>query len=174
VRALRAHEGVAADAGLWAGEVSRQYRRLLLAAAVERREERINAQGQRETRVLRKGMSREAVDAERARLERGGKGAGALGSRGAAMDRGHHADDDEGDEEDEGGDLPYAKALRCRIRYFTDGVVIGSRSFVNEAFEQGRERFGPRRKDGARRLRGPAAALAGSVWNLRDLRKGVV
>ena len=31
-----------------------------------------------------------------------------------------------------------------------DGAVIGSREFVNEAFAAARERFGPKRKDGAR------------------------
>jgi hypothetical protein len=64
--------------------------------------------------------------------------------------------------------------LRCRVRYFTDGVVIGSRMFVNEAFAAARERFGAKRKDGARKMRGAAAAAAsGVLWSLRDLRKGV-
>jgi hypothetical protein len=62
--------------------------------------------------------------------------------------------------------------LRCRVRYFTDGAVIGSRGFVNEAFVAARERFGPRRKDGARKLRGSAAAAAGLLWSARDLRQG--
>lgn len=69
-------------------------------------------------------------------------------------------------------DLGVARMLRCRVRYFTDGAVIGSRQFVNEAFEGARERFGPKRKDGARKLRGPgAAAAAGILWSLRDLQK---
>jgi hypothetical protein len=59
------------------------------------------------------------------------------------------------------------------VRYFTDGVVIGSRMFVNEAFAASRERFGAKRKDGARKMRGAAAAAAGVLWSLRDLRKGV-
>lgn len=62
--------------------------------------------------------------------------------------------------------------LRQRVRYFTDGAVIGAKEFVNEAFANARERFGPRRKDGARKLRGPAAA-AGTLWSMRDLRVGV-
>ena len=73
-----------------------------------------------------------------------------------------------------GGELSLGEVLRLRVRYFSDGVVLGSRGFVNEAFAHGRERFGPRRKDGARKLRGPAAALAGAMWNMRDLRKGVI
>jgi hypothetical protein len=63
--------------------------------------------------------------------------------------------------------------LRHRVRYFTDGAVIGSRSFVNDAFASARERFGPKRKDGARKMRGDAfGAAAGILWSLRDLRKG--
>ena len=68
-------------------------------------------------------------------------------------------------------DLGVAKMLRCRVRYFTDGAVIGSKEFVNEAFANARERFGARRKDGARKLRGSATASAGILWSLRDLQK---
>lgn len=41
---------------------------------------------------------------------------------------------------------------------------------MNEAFEGARERFGPKRKDGARKLRGRAGPAAGVLWSLRDLR----
>ncbi len=70
-------------------------------------------------------------------------------------------------------DLGIAKMLRCRVRYFTDGAVIGSKEFVNEAFAGARDRFSERRKDGARRLRGSGAAAKGVLWSLRDLRVGV-
>ena len=70
-------------------------------------------------------------------------------------------------------DLGMAKMLRCRIRYFTDGAVIGSKGFVNEAFENARERFGAKRKDGARKLKGGGTAASGTLWSLRDLRKGI-
>jgi REP element-mobilizing transposase RayT len=70
-------------------------------------------------------------------------------------------------------DLGMAAMLRCRIRYFTAGAVIGSKEFVNEAFSSARDRFGTRRKDGARKLRGAGAAAAGRLWSLRDLRKGI-
>ena len=70
-------------------------------------------------------------------------------------------------------DLKMAKMLRCRVRYFTDGAVIGSREFVNAAFASARERFGPKRKDGARKLKGDSAAATGTLWSLRDLRKGI-
>ena len=67
-------------------------------------------------------------------------------------------------------DLKLAGMLRCRVRYFTDGAVIGSKEFVNEAFAGARERFTKRREDGARRMRGSGAAAAGTLWSLRDLR----
>ena len=51
-----------------------------------------------------------------------------------------------------GARLTEAQLLRCRVRYFTDGLVLGSREFVDRAFHLTRERFGPRRKDGARKL----------------------
>ncbi len=70
-------------------------------------------------------------------------------------------------------DLGMAKLLRCRVRYFTDGAVIGSRAFVEEVFEKSRERFGAKRKDGARKWRGNGEAAAGALWSVRDLRKGI-
>ncbi|MFN9025436.1 MAG: hypothetical protein ACK5VX_04505, partial [Akkermansiaceae bacterium] len=70
-------------------------------------------------------------------------------------------------------DLGIAKMLHARVRYFTDGAVIGSKSFVNEAFDAARERFSEKRKDGARRLRGNGEAAAGKLWSARDLRVGV-
>jgi hypothetical protein len=70
-------------------------------------------------------------------------------------------------------DLGMAGMLRCRVRYFTDGAVIGSKEFVNEAFEAARERFTSKRKDGARRLRGSGKPAAGWLWSVRDLRVGI-
>ena len=70
-------------------------------------------------------------------------------------------------------DLSMAKMLRCRVRYFTDGAVIGSRQFVNDAFAAARGRFTEKRQDGARRMRGSGLAAAGVLWSIRDLRVGV-
>jgi hypothetical protein len=42
------------------------------------------------------------------------------------------------------------------------------------AARSGRLQPGSRRKDGARKLRGPGAAASGSLWSLRDLRKGII
>jgi hypothetical protein len=48
--------------------------------------------------------------------------------------------------------LSEARMLRCRVRYFTDGLVLGTREFVDGAFCLTRERFGKRRTSGARKL----------------------
>ena len=39
-----------------------------------------------------------------------------------------------------GGTLPMWKVLRCRVRYFTDGAVLGSKDFVDSFFEGHRSR----------------------------------
>jgi putative transposase len=64
------------------------------------------------------------------------------------------------------GRLPLVEYLRLRVRYFTDGAVLGSRNYVNEVYGALRDRFGPRRKDGARRLR---YVDHGGMYCLRDL-----
>ena len=70
-------------------------------------------------------------------------------------------------------DMGIAAMLRHRVRYFTDGAVIGSREFVNDAFAGARERFGEKRKDGARKMRGSGAPAAGTLWSARNLRVGI-
>jgi hypothetical protein len=70
------------------------------------------------------------------------------------------------------GELTLGQVLRLRVRYFTDGVVLGSRNYVNGAFAEYRDRFGPRRKTGARRLRGLPAL--GELATMRDLRVNAV
>jgi len=44
---------------------------------------------------------------------------------------------------------------------------------VESLFEQSRDRFGPKRKSGARKMRGKAAGVAGLLWADRDLRVGM-
>ncbi|MFK5920786.1 MAG: transposase [Verrucomicrobiota bacterium] len=70
-----------------------------------------------------------------------------------------------------GGRLPVAEALRCRVRYFTDGAVLGSQRYVDDFFESKRECFGTRRKDGGRKMRG---AQWGDLRVLRDLKMNVI
>ncbi len=73
-------------------------------------------------------------------------------------------------EEERAGEISTGRMLRFRVRYFTDGAVIGSRAFVDDAFANARDRFGPKRKDGARKMRGSAG---NALWSLRDLKTGV-
>jgi REP element-mobilizing transposase RayT len=52
-----------------------------------------------------------------------------------------------------GGKLTLPQALRCRVRYFTDGMAVGREAFVDGVFERNRRFFGLKRKDGARKMR---------------------
>jgi len=53
-----------------------------------------------------------------------------------------------------GGKLSFGEAMRCRVRYFSDGMNVGGREFVDQVFTKSRERFGKKRKTGARPMRG--------------------
>jgi hypothetical protein len=97
---LLAHQGSAADAGLWANGVSREYRKLLMAGAVGKASSSVGRDGRTTAKILRKGITKDEAARER------------------EMD----------------GEIPLGKMLRCRVRYFTDGAVIGSKAFVDEAF----------------------------------------
>ena len=69
-----------------------------------------------------------------------------------------------------GGKLPVAQVLRLRVRYFSDGLVLGSNDFVNEVFEMNRSLFGKSRTSGAR----PMLGLKDSgMMVMRDLRKDI-
>ena len=52
------------------------------------------------------------------------------------------------------GELTLGELVRCRVRYFTDGLALGSERFVEEVFESNREKFGAKRRNGARKLAG--------------------
>ena len=69
------------------------------------------------------------------------------------------------------GKLTLPQALRCRVRYFSDGVVLGSKTFVEDVIQRNREQFGLKRKSGARPLR---RAEAGDLCTMRDLRLEVI
>jgi hypothetical protein len=92
--------------------------------------------------VKRKGMRKERVEQELAELEAGK------------------------------WDLRISEVIRRRVRYFSDGAVIGGRGFVEEVFRGCREYFGAKRRSGARKPRGALGPLAGVVWSARDLRVG--
>ena len=68
---------------------------------------------------------------------------------------------------DNGGKLSKAELLRCKVRYLTDGVVLGGKNFVEDVFKEHRDEFGLRRKTGARK---PGFGEWGSLFTMRDLR----
>jgi hypothetical protein len=61
--------------------------------------------------------------------------------------------------------LSETEALLHQVRYFIDGLVIGSQRYVDALHELTRPYFGPNRKDGARKLRGIQTELRA----MRDL-----
>src|SRR6202011_4487731 len=69
--------------------------------------------------------------------------------------------------EQEDGELSLQEQLRCKIRYFSDGVILGSRSFVESHCQRLKEKLGYKRKSGptALKILGPAA-----LWVFRNLR----
>ncbi|WP_050024504.1 transposase [Verrucomicrobium sp. BvORR034] len=69
------------------------------------------------------------------------------------------------------GKLTLAETLRHRVTYFTAGVALGRRSFVDSFFDVHREQFDPRRKQGARPMRGGSFA---GMFTFRAPRVGVV
>ncbi len=63
-----------------------------------------------------------------------------------------------------GGELELSKILRCKIRYLTDGMAVGSSEFLQEVFEENRSRFSDARQTAGRTMKG-------SSWNgLQTLR----
>lgn len=68
VRALRTHKGSGADPELWAGDVSREYRKLLMSGIVVKTVEAIARDGVNTAKVVRKKIS--AGEAERSRRRR--------------------------------------------------------------------------------------------------------
>ena len=72
--------------------------------------------------------------------------------------------------EKEGGVLPKAAVLRCRVRYFTDGAVLGSAAFVRAYTEAWRAERGRKRPPGVNPLRG---ADWGDLAVIRGLRRKI-
>jgi len=150
VRAWMAHKGWEGDSKYWSGggrrgNIQKDYRWMLLNEGMEKFKEVMDAT----TGRLRDKLVRKGMPVAevQAELERFEQGRG----------------------------IAIAKRLRWRLRYLSDGAVIGQRSFVDEVFRQCRDQFGARRKDGARRMRGDAAELTkvGGLWSLRDLKEQV-
>ena len=92
-----------------------------------------------EAKVVKKGMSKAKTETELSALEEGTS------------------------------DLVVSKVIRHRIRYFSDGVIIGSKDFVDTFFKKSRKRFGPKRTSGARKPRGALSPLKEQLYSVRDL-----
>lgn len=75
------------------------------------------------------------------------------------------------EEEARRGRMTMTEAIRYRVRYLTDGAVLGSERFVNAVFERNREKFGKHRQSGARAMR---EADWSGLCVLRDLREEVL
>ena len=65
------------------------------------------------------------------------------------------------------GTLPLSEILRSRVRYFTDGAIIGSRAYVEEAFGRHRGHFSMKREMVARPMKG---GDWGDMFTARQLR----
>lgn len=70
-----------------------------------------------------------------------------------------------------GVQLSIPEVLRCRVRYFCDGAVLGTRGFVDEVLRANCDRTKRKRKTGARPMQG---AAWGDLHVMRDLRKSVI
>ena len=66
------------------------------------------------------------------------------------------------------GQLSLPDRLRCRIRYFTDGLILGSQSFVESHFYKLKHKLGYKRRRPATRL--TALGCTDTLWVFRDLR----
>jgi len=69
--------------------------------------------------------------------------------------------------EQEKGELSLQERLRCRIRYFSDGVILGSHSFVESHCQRLKEKIGYKRKSGPTPVKNLGRA---ALWVFRNLR----
>ncbi len=66
-----------------------------------------------------------------------------------------------------GGKLSKSELLHCKVRYLSDGVVLGGKAFVEDIFQKHRGEFGIKRKTGARK---PRFGQWDNLCTMRDLR----
>jgi len=94
--------------------------------------------------------------------ERSGEGAGSGGAgKGVAARRGRPVRE---------ARVGEGEMMRRKVRYFVDGMVIGTREFVDGVFRLTREWFPEKRRDGARRMAGAETELR----TMRELRVRVM
>ena len=104
-----------------------------------------------------RAMLFEAGEETRPEQGRAGKGASRRGIKAAKVR----------EVEMRGGALSRGELLRCRVRYFADGLAIGSRAFIEDVFARNRDKMKVKRERGARPTRG---GVLGDWRTLRDLR----
>lgn len=68
-----------------------------------------------------------------------------------------------------GGKISVSEMIQCKVRYFADGVVIGTKSYVEEVFKTNRKHFPESRKDGARKMRGVEIDGVAKLYVIRNL-----
>jgi len=74
-----------------------------------------------------------------------------------------------------GGKLSVGEALRCKIRYFSHGMVFGSFDFVNQVFDGSRGFFSKKRETGARPIRGVDwKGQSDSLYSMRELKNQIL
>ena len=73
----------------------------------------------------------------------------------------------------ENGTLPLATVLRCRVRYFSDGAVLGSKAFVTKHLALYKRLTGSRRRKGRAVHALPGITEWGDLVAMRGLRKKI-
>jgi len=74
-----------------------------------------------------------------------------------------------------GGKISFGEALRCKVRYLSDGMVFGSRDFVNKVFKGSRDHFSEKRTSGARPIRGVGwKEKSDRHYSMRALKKEIL
>jgi putative transposase len=69
--------------------------------------------------------------------------------------------------EQEGGQLSLTEALRCRIRYFSAGAILGSKVFIEQNFQRWKERLRYKRPRGPYRIE---AFQCAELWTFQNPR----
>ncbi len=70
----------------------------------------------------------------------------------------------------QGGKVPLHELLRMRVRYFSDGLALGSKSFLESIFQEHRSAFGAKRSKAGTPL--PQGSW-GQLYSMRDLQRKV-
>jgi putative transposase len=89
---------------------------------------------------------------------------------GSALKPGFRAEEVTQVQEVEQGRLPSVEAFNKRVRYFTDGLVVGTKDLLNSVFDAQRDYFSEKRRSGPRKMRGEEDW--GALRSMRDLRRG--